>query len=156
MSNDLRAHVMKQIGDALGLYLADLEAMSDEVLAQAPGGSARSAYDMTYEVCHIHRRIAKRLKGEHLEPMDPSKGWMRAPEEFRNKTAAITEMKESAAAMIAGLEAEADFNRAIPLPTGTTSPLDLASLAAVHLMYHDAQLNYIQSLNDDVAMHWGG
>lgn len=154
MSTDIRTHVMKQIDQGVACYLADLEAMSDELLAQEPGRSARSAYDMTFEVCYIHRRITKRLKGEPLEPLDMSKGWMRAPEEFRNKGAAMTEVKESAAAVVAALEVETDFERVIPLPSGATSPLDLASLVAVHVMYHDAQLNYIQSLNDDKAMHW--
>jgi hypothetical protein len=34
------------------------------------------------------------------------------------------------------------------------SKFALAHLASIHMMYHDGQLNYIQSLHGDGEIHW--
>ena len=40
-------------------------------------------------------------------------------------------------------------------PMGPTPRLAIAQLPATHMMYHDGQLNYIQTLYGDKEMHWG-
>ena len=47
--------------------------------------------------------------------------------------------------------------REIPLPSGKSmSPFACAFMIQHHMTYHDAQLNFIQSLHGDMAVHWEG
>ena len=34
------------------------------------------------------------------------------------------------------------------------SRMAIAELPAIHMMYHDGQLNYVQTLNGDKDIHW--
>lgn len=137
------------------MYLEDLEASPPEVLSHAPGGAARCPYDYTYEVVLINRRLAKRMRGDDPGPF-AKEGWLRAPDGFRTKETATSEFRESSADLIAAFESEpeGDFERVIPLPKGETSPLDLATLTISHWTYHDAQINYVQAMFRDEAVHW--
>jgi hypothetical protein len=156
MTTTLKAHLKKQIEEAKDGYLKDLEAMPEEALGTCPGGSARTPYDFTYEVATVHKRIVARLKGEDPGPWPGANGWMKAPEEFQSKAFAMKEIRDTADAVLSALEEVPDheMERRIALPNSETSPLDLASLAAVHLVYHDAQLNYLQSMGGDDKLHW--
>ncbi|MCB8933252.1 MAG: DinB family protein [Fimbriimonadaceae bacterium] len=137
------------------MYLQDLEAMSHEHLSKSPGGSARTPYDFTYETAVVNRRIAKRLRGEDPGP-PPFGEWPVAPPEFQDKDTAMKELEASANDVIAGWDAtpEHKLTEKIPLPKGETSPLDMAKLAAVHMSYHDAQLNNHQAICGDDQVHW--
>jgi hypothetical protein len=156
MPTTFKAHFTKQIREAADGYVKDLEAMSEEALGKSPGGSARSPYDVTYEVAAVHRRIVARLKGEDPGAWPFTEGWAVAPPEFRTKSAAVNELRETADAVLAAIEAtpEDEMEREIVLPNGKSSPLDLANLALIHLVYHDAQLNYLQSMAGDTELHW--
>lgn len=152
---NITEHLVKRIQDCCTDYLNDLRAMDHALLDRSPGGVARSPYDFTYEIVFINKRIAKRLRGEDPGPYK-FEGWMSAPAEFRNKEHCIAEVESSTEEVVAALSkvGDADLEREIALPTGSTSPLQLANMAASHLNYHDAQLNYIQAINGDGEMHW--
>lgn len=136
-------------------YVEDLEAMSEEQLAHKQGKS-RSAYDFTYEVAVVNRAMARRIAGE--EPKLDWDGWVVAPPEMCNKQACIKELSESCDAVTAAVEARGKDGILTELttPRGPSSPYEVASFLALHTMYHDAQLNYIQSLQGDDEMHWSG
>ena len=38
----------------------------------------------------------------------------------------------------------------------TWTKMKLATLCGFHMGYHDGQLNYIQTADGDLAVHWGG
>ena len=155
MATTLKAFVRKKMENARKMYIEDLEATPDEVLAKAPGGSARTPYDFTYEVVYVNRRVAKRMKGEDPGPAN-METWLTAPAEFQSKAEATRQMKESTDAILAAWDEipDTDLEKVIPLPKGETSPLDLASLTMSHLNYHDAQLNYVQAMSGDDKVHW--
>ena len=129
--------------------------MDEPTLLSSPGGVARVPIDFTYEVVVVNRRVLARLKNEDPGPFDSS-GWMVAPEDFRNKRAAIDGIRESTNAVLEAWDAlpEGDINKSIPLESGETTALKAASMCATHLVYHDAQLNFVQSLAGDDEMHW--
>lgn len=152
---DFHSFLLERFQSACDAYVADLQAMTQEQLETRVTGAARVALDFTYEVAFINRRFAKRLRGELPEPMP--EGWIVAPERFRGKDSAIAEFQaarqelEDAWNTVSG----ADLGREIALPSGaTTFPADLMALATHHCGYHDAQLNFIQSLYGDTAVHW--
>jgi hypothetical protein len=154
---EIKSFFSEQIRAVKADYVKDLEALSEEQLGQSPGGGARSAFDFTYEVGFVNNRIAQRLRGETPEFFE-DKGWILAPEEYRSKETAIGFLSESMDQVVEAWEAvpESDIRKPITTQTGgQTNPLDLAFMCAYHTGYHDAQLNYLQAIHGDTAVHWG-
>lgn len=151
----IKTHIAERISSARDTYLKDLEAIDEPSLGQSPGGVARSPFDFTYEVVFVNRRVSTRLRGGVPEPFD-FESWMVAPEEFCSKETAIKELKDSATEVLDAWNAlpEEDLFKVIDTPGGPTNPVKVASLCATHLVYHDAQLNYLQALLGDDEMHW--
>lgn len=147
---------VQSIEHATKNYLSDLDAMSEEQILGSAGGTARKAVDFTYEVALINRRIAARLAGTEPPPAPEGDEWMVAPEELRSKSA-ITEYMRTACEELAtatkGIP-ESESGRMVGAPGSERPAFVLANFAALHTMYHDAQLNFIQSLSGDLAVHW--
>lgn len=153
---DLKDFLLEKIAGWKGSYLEDLRAMTHEHLAASIGGSARTAYDFTFETAYVNERIATRLRGEDPGP-SPYEGWITAPEDFCSPDAAIARFESSADALIAAAQAlpAEKLEAEIPLPDGrTTKALDLLSMSFVHMAYHDGQLNLLQAMNGDSEVHW--
>jgi len=133
------------------VYAKDLQALSEDALARCPGGVARSPYDFTYEVIFLNRRIVTRLTGGDPGAF-PSDGWMTAPGEFKSKDQCIADFEASVKDVLAAWNAipEEKLGEAY----GPATAVELASLSATHMSYHDAQLNYVQAMNGDADMHW--
>ena len=153
----IKDFIREQIVSAKSDYAKDLEAMTHEQLGTRPKGSARSPYDFTFEVVFVNKRIAKRLRGETPEPVPEDSGWMTAPDSFQNKEQAKKEMDDSMQEILDAFDKVPadDLGKTIQLPASETSAFKLGYFAAHHANYHDAQLNYIQSLNGDEKVHWG-
>lgn len=151
MAFDATAYATAQVTNAGNYYLGDLKAISEEDLLNSPAGQARAPIDFTYEVVLINRRIASRLRGETPPPMT-FEGWMVAPEEFRSKEAAVREMESSVKEIVDAIGT--DVMRTIVTPERESTAFEMANFGALHIMYHDAQLNYLQSMKGDMAMHW--
>jgi hypothetical protein len=136
------------------LFALDISAMPEEMLGACPGGKARCAYDLIYEVTEFNNYVAERVSGRegNLE----SDGWVRAPESFRSKDAALEQFKASMAALSSALLAvDAEALEAIaPSPFGELPLSRFAGIAPRHMMYHSGQLNYIQTIYGDDAFHW--
>ncbi|MCU0316556.1 MAG: hypothetical protein MUC92_08185 [Fimbriimonadaceae bacterium] len=135
------------------MLLADVRAMSNETLSATAGGATRSGFDFLYEVAVVNKRMAARFKGQ--DPGPSSEGWIMAPEEFRDQEKIASLLEESYEEIAEAVESF-DSNRfdEQPIPESTWTYLDLAGLAAIHGVYHDAQLNYIQAMHGDEAVHW--
>ena len=155
MSAELKAEARSRIEHALNDYMSDLRAMNTDLLAKAPGSSARSPFDFTFEVALVNRRVAARLRKEDPGPWH-GEGWLKAPSEFCVKDEAIRAVEESGKAVLSSWDAwpAESLNEKITLPNGETTPLEMANLIARHLVYHDAQLNYCQALSGDEEVHW--
>ncbi len=151
----LKEHMTEQLTFARDSYLNDLSALEEPVLGKSLGGVARSAYDFTYEVVFVNKRIITRLKGGVPEKFD-SEGWVMAPAEFRDKATAMAAIRETMNDVIQAWNAvpEEEIDRKIEVPNGETSPFKLVDLCVTHASYHDAQLNFIQALTGDEDMHW--
>ena len=144
------------IQETAHLYAKDLEATPDDVLAASQDGKARSILAFTAETIGFNFMIAGVLTGDN-KPM-PS------PEEREAFTASIN----SKAAALAGLEASVsalttaiqsvnsdDWVTVVTAPWGMeATKSNICGWAALHTVYHDGQLNFIQVLNGDSAVHW--
>lgn len=151
----LKDHIRKELAENTQLFLDDLEAMPEEMFGRSPGGVARCPFDIVFEVAYINRRLTTRLQGGDPGPFSPIP-WTKAPAEFDTKDKAIAAVRESADGLLAEWDKlqESELMREIQTPGGMTNPLELGNLAATHVLYHDAQLNYIQTLAGDADMHW--
>ena len=138
-------------------YLGDLEAMSEAQILESAGGTARSAVDFTFETAIINKRIAARLNGVEPPAMPEGEGWTVAPEELRSKSAIAEYMKSACDELIAvaKTKSEEDGAQLMPLFGGEKPTFYAVNFAAMHTMYHCAQLNFIQSLAGDMEVHWG-
>lgn len=132
-------------------YLKDMEAMPHEQLAQKTG-KARSAYDFTFEVTVINKRTSARLRNEDPGEWLYGDGFPDAPTEWQDKARACSEFKKSMDEILDAWNALSDEE--IAKMEGTNIPVGLAHFTCIHAMYHDAQLNYKQSLAGDVEVHW--
>ena len=153
---DLKAFISEKLQSNLDLYLKDFEALSDDQLANSPGGVARSPYDFSYEVATVNSRVAMRLRGEEPPKMD-SEGWMTAPEDFKDRAKAVAALKNSVNDLKSAWESlpedKIHMDLKIPNWDGAT-PLSMTHMMASHMGYHGGQLNYIQTLHGDAEMHW--
>lgn len=155
MAQDLHSYVAERITDAKKNYLADLKAMSQESVTASPGGKARTPLDFSYEVAFVNRRIAARIRGDDLPPMK-FEGWITAPEGYGTLEKAVADVEASTDEVIEawGKLDPDEMEREIVVGENKMTPLGLATLCAVHLNYHDAQLNYHQAISGDDAVHW--
>jgi len=152
MQNDeLRSYVAEQIQQATTMFGADLEAMTDEVLAFAPAG-ARTPLDLAYECAFLLRRMANRLREEPVEPFPWGDGWATAPADLNSRVAAIANLQSASRELLDSLGD--DLNRLVTTSAGQEKAYAVALFGAVHTIYHDGQLNYIQATHGDLAMHW--
>jgi hypothetical protein len=153
-AQDVKQFFRTQLETAKSDYLKDLDAFEVGQLGASPGGSARTPLDMTFEIAHVNRRLAKRIRGEQVEPFK-FEGWMKAPEGYE-----ATAKEAVSSSFDEVIEAwqnvpENELMRTIPLPDGTTTnPLDLIWTVTYHTGYHDGQLNYLQSMGGDEKVHW--
>lgn len=150
------ASAVTSIEQATSFYVKDLEAMTEEQILGSVGGTARKPVDFTYEVALINRRIAARLIGTEPPAAPEGDDWWVAPEELRSKAAIIEYMKESTRQLLEAARSvsEEESGKMVGAPGSERPAFALAYFAGMHTMYHDAQLNYIQSLSGDLAMHW--
>jgi len=131
------------------LWEKDLAAHRDEELLSRPSETARSVADFAYETIFVNRRIAARLRGEAVASMD---GFPTCPEELRSRDLLAKAMRESADEVLAAV---GDPEREITRPDGSTvSAFASAEFAAVHMFYHLGQVNYVQTMYGDPAVHW--
>lgn len=147
--------VMTRIGMVSSLYSADLNAMSHEMLDYS-SGKARSAYDITSEVIGLHRLAIAGAKGVEPEEAPENDGWHRASAEFKNKETAIAAFEQSVAELLDALRATTPegLEAIVNSPLGPLPVARLAAIVPMHIMYHSGQLNYIQTLHGDEAIHW--
>lgn len=151
MATDLKTHLTDRVQQAAKVYVNDLQAMPEDLLANSPGGVARTPYDFTYELVFVNKRILTRLQGGDPGPF-PQDGWMTAPDEFKSKEKCIADFEKSVNEVLTVWEEIPEEK--IHETYGPATGVDLVSLCGTHISYHDAQLNYLQAMNGDGDMHW--
>lgn len=155
-NSDILEWVRMGLVAALKRYQQDLEAIPADSFAVSPGAKARSAADFTAECTYLNGRFAKILRCQEPEPFSMD-SWMVATGEAADKTFACHAFKESADDLVAALDelGSEGIGKAVQGFRGPTPAYVVANFAGMHVTYHDAQLNYIQTLHGDSEMHWG-
>ena len=139
------------------MYTKDLAALSQEQFTESKGGCSRSAQSVTAEIVGFCGFTAEVVKGNN-PPMNEG---MFSTDELKASTAtveaaiaAINEATASLASTIEGAD-EALLAQEWTAPWGQPMTRFAFALIGVnHIWYHDGQLNYIQAINGDEAVHW--
>ncbi len=147
---------IKGIEQATSFYNRDLDALTEEQILGSAGGCARKPVDFTYEVGELNLRVASRLRDIEPPPAKDWDGWVVAPAEMQSKAAIMEFMRNASEELLAAAKSvsEEQSGKLVGTPGREQPAFGLANFAAMHTMYHDAQLNIIQSLNGDNEMHW--
>ncbi len=153
---DAKAELAKWTRQLAGMYVADLKALDESAILNSAGGAARTANDFTAEVAGFNLMTAKRLRGEEVpERTDEDRAAFTAL--FSTKDVCVNMLSSSAEELASAIESASDESMAevVTMPWGQDmSKWELANLCANHILYHDGQLNFIQSLSGDGEMHW--
>lgn len=139
-------------------YVKDVAALGADKMSDAPGGSARVAWDYSYEVAFVGRRIAARLRMENPPEWPWKEGYAIAPEEFRTVDAISAELTAAGEEVCAAIMAadESTFRHEWVFGEDfKMSGFQMAMHAVDHISYHLGQLNQLQMLNGDAEVHWG-
>ena len=153
---DLRAQLRGGTERAKGLLVKDLNAIAEDKLEETPGGVARNATHIVAECAAVNATVAKFLAtGEFASPSDEErKAYFAA---HTTKESVLNVLEQNTQALLSAIDGldEDTLGDIIPeTPLGPMSRFGVAQIAAMHMMYHDGQLNYIQSLHGDDKMHW--
>ena len=149
------AEVADFIRNSAAFYGRDLDAISDDDYTSCMGGKCRSAHEFTVEITGLNRFVTNKLRGIDAPPM--------TDEQKAERSAALATRAAGKAAVIESSEelAKAVVERPDMLSEQTTAPwgatmsiFTFVLIAMSHIMYHDGQVNFLQSYRGDDQMHW--
>lgn len=153
---DVRPHLHGAIERAHQMLVKDLNALPEDSAAACPGGVARPAIELIVECAGVNGTIAGVLTtGEFNRPTPEQRKAYYAS--ITTREAALAELEQKTHVLLAAIDAMDENTLGEMLPGVFGSPMTRFALAEVpfmHMMYHDGQLNYIQSLHGDSEMHW--
>jgi len=144
------------VQEAAYLCGRDIDASTDEMCACTQEGKCRSILAMTSEVIGFNHLIAGLLRGETMSfPTSEERDAFAAS--ISSKELAKAGLEASTGAVVAAIEAiePGDWMTKIMAPWGMeVTKAHLCSWSALHMMYHDGQINLLQILNGDNVVHW--
>jgi hypothetical protein len=150
------AHLVTATERAAGRLINDLNAIPDDHEDHCPGGCARSAVNIAAECAVINGLVATFLAtGEAKRPAPEERDALLAS--YNSKTKArefLSEETQRLIESIKNVDPETLGEEVVFFPGRPADRFTVASLPVGHMMYHDGQLCYIQTLYGDSKIHW--
>ncbi|HZT41350.1 MAG TPA: DinB family protein [Chthonomonadaceae bacterium] len=139
------------------LLANDLKALATEKHTACPGGEARTPVNIVAECAAVNGFIAEYLTTGKAErpPREQREAFLSTFDTAEKALAYLEEQTQRLVDALGNLDVNT-LGDMVEGPMGLVPKLALAQLPAMHMMYHDGQLNYIQTLYGDKEMHWGG
>lgn len=155
VSIDPKSILIDSIRRIGAMYVSDLSHVPEDKLGACPMGAARTPLDFTAECAGFNFFVASALNGEPFSRTpEEREAFVKSIDSFDKAKQAIEASVETLADAVSHL-GEDDLTREVTTPWGeATTAYRFANMAAMHMMYHDGQINYIQSLYGDDANHW--
>jgi hypothetical protein len=152
---NLNAHLRQTTETAYNNLVNDISALDEDKAAGSPNPALRPAIKLLAECGSVNGLLASLVAtGQAEQP---------APEQREAFYASITTRAEALAVLEDGTQklyaaidatAAETWGDTISGPFGPWSRLSAAGFAALHMMYHDGQLNSVHLLHGDTEMHW--
>lgn len=153
----VQANLANQIRRYSQMFNIDLNHIPEDEYTVSKGGKARTIQAIVAEVVGLNKMVAEILKGDGAGPMPSDEERAAFEAAFATRADCQTAITESAEALARILEKtrDEDLAKTEMAPWGMPMTyLEWSNIAVVHVMYHDGQLNFIQSLNGDDQIHW--
>lgn len=154
-TNTTTATILQIVQQTTYFLTRDIQATPLEVAKSKTGECGRSTFDLVAEMATFNSAVAAALNGT---PKDMRAEFAKTAElaaSFQTVEDAVNALQASVAEATAAIQATADWDTVIMAPWGMESTkANIASWVALHNAYHDGQINYVQVLNGDEAMHW--
>jgi hypothetical protein len=153
---DIKAHLRDTTQRAHRLLTNDLKAIAADQVNACPGGCARPALNIVAECAAINGVIATILAGEEYQRPTPEER-EKFLASFDTVEKALAFLDQETQRLLAAFENldESTLNDSMQQLGRPMTRMMIAELPGWHMMYHDGQLNYIQTLHGDSEMHWG-
>lgn len=142
---------------AYSFLLKDIKAIPEDKLTASNGESGRTPLHIATECAVVNRRVAGYLRGQEIpRPSPEERAAFMSSIDTREKLLALLE--EGTQSLLNALD-ELDENTLGDMDDKFIEGFPMlrhavAQLPAIHMMYHDGQLTYIQTLYGDTKMHW--
>ena len=153
---DAKAHLAASARRAQTLLTNDINALSAEAQTTQHGGCVLTPVKMVAECAAFNSFIADLASGAPVSP--PQEGWREALFAQYNTTEKAVAFLETSTEKLAAACEKLDastMGEVIETPMGRPmTRFALIEMPIGHMTYHDGQLNYIQALHGDSAMHW--
>ena len=155
-SIDFKAFLAGTIQHNAETLIKDLKHVPSDKLNVSPMGCARRPLEFVAECAGFNRLLSKTIRGEEapLPSDEERKNFYASCDSFEK---AKHMLEDSTQLLLDALNAlpEQELTREVTAYWGQQMPLyKLIHAAAVHMAYHDGQVNYIQCLYGDSAIHW--
>ena len=148
MAIDLSDYTSRALGMPMHFWQRDLPAFSPKDLVRKPGGGARSAADIAYEIVQENLASAKMLRGEDPGPYP---GFPVCPPEMANAASLVAAIEASVEEVRAAV---GDPEREVQTPEGTRTAFSLAMFVKFHMEYHVGQINLLHTPYGDTESYW--
>jgi uncharacterized damage-inducible protein DinB len=131
----------------------------DDKLNWAPSKTARTSLAVVAHCVMTNRIFAKVLRGEAISPMPTPDEVHASSREFEatiHDRAEVVRLLEASREEIAAAFATMTAERFATSPNSPFGPRPMMfwmSVPDMHMSYHDAQINYLQTIWGDLAMH---
>lgn len=150
----LKAQLLERLDWCAKAYAADLQFVPADKFDASPMGKARSPLEFTKEVVSFNFGIAQRLAGE--EPLS-AEARKAISDSMTTPETAAQAFNQSISNLREALTKSTEERLADKVKVPWDDAMRLGALVMMginHVMYHDGQLAYIQSLYGDDDMHW--
>jgi hypothetical protein len=152
----LKEHLVGFTERMHGFLAKDLNAVTEEDSGACPGGCARPARQFVAECASLNGMIADLLAGGEMKRRSPEEQKAHL-DSFDTREKAIAYLNEQTARLVAAIQGmdENKLGETTDVLFGRPSTwFSVAEFPAIHMMYHDGQLNYLHRLNGDDKIHW--
>jgi len=152
---DLKENAAKGLARAFQIFRTDLEAIPEDAFGKKFGPSTRTIEDIVYEVNLVNDHTGMTMRGE--KPFDwPEGDWILAPADFKGKEVVIAAFDKSCKRILETVESftPEQMEETTQTEDGETTRFQGCQFLKLHAWYHSGQLNYIQTLLGDGALHW--
>ena len=152
---NLNAHLRLTTETACSKLVNDISALDEDKAAGSPDPALRPAIKLLAECGSVNGLLATLVATGQAEMPTPEQR-----EAFyasiTTRAEALTVLQDGTAKLYAAIDATPaeTWGDTISGPFGPWTRLSAAEFAALHMMYHDGQVNSVHLLHGDTEMHW--
>ena len=152
---NLAAYLHAATETAYNNLVNDLSAMDEDKAVASPHDALRPAIKLVAECGSVNGLLATLVATGQATMPSPEQS-AAFYESITTPQAALAVLEEGTQKLYAAIDAAAPdtWSDMVPTPFGPWTRAAAAGFAALHMMYHDGQLNSAHLLHGDTEMHW--